>query len=61
MKKDLVPVTLVYPDREGETFGVKFNPTHRWKYERGMKLDEVVLIKWYAYDILVGDDALTLA
>jgi hypothetical protein len=46
VKKDLVPVTLVYPDREGETFGVKFNPAHRWKYERGMKLDEVVLIKW---------------
>ncbi|KAG1847341.1 hypothetical protein DFJ58DRAFT_717223 [Suillus subalutaceus] len=45
--KDLVPVTLVYPDREGETFGVKFNPTHRWKYERGMKPDEVVLIKCY--------------
>ncbi|KAG1728912.1 hypothetical protein EDB19DRAFT_1745201 [Suillus lakei] len=47
VKEDLVPVTLVYPDREGETFGVKFNPAHRWKYERGMKVDEVVLIKCY--------------
>lgn len=47
VKKDLVPVTLVYPDREGETFGVKFNPTHRWKYGKGMKPDEVVLIKCY--------------
>ncbi|KAG1727479.1 uncharacterized protein EDB91DRAFT_891872 [Suillus paluster] len=47
VKKDLVPVTLVYPDREGETFGVKFNPAHRWKYDKDMKQDEVVLIKCY--------------
>lgn len=48
VKADLHPVTLVYPDREGETFGVKFNPNHKWKYLRGMKPDELVLIKWYA-------------
>ena len=45
-KKDVVPVTLVYPDREGETLGVKFNPDHRWRYFRGMTPDELVLIKW---------------
>lgn len=45
-QKDLVPVRLIYPDREGETFGVKFSPEHRWKYMRGMNTDEVVLIKW---------------
>ena len=43
----MVPVTLVYPDREpGETLGVKFNPDHRWRYFRGMTPDELVLIKW---------------
>jgi hypothetical protein len=47
VNKDLVPVTLVYPDRKGETFGVKFNSTHGWKYEKGMKQDETVLIKCY--------------
>ena len=45
-EKDVVPVTLVYPDRDGETLGVKFNPNHRWKYFRGMTPDELVLIKW---------------
>ncbi|KAG2059523.1 hypothetical protein BDR06DRAFT_874318 [Suillus hirtellus] len=53
-KKDLVPIALIYPDREGETYGVKFNPTHRWKYQRGMKPDEVVLIK--CYDSAQGDN-----
>ncbi|OAX38477.1 hypothetical protein K503DRAFT_741154 [Rhizopogon vinicolor AM-OR11-026] len=47
VQKDLVPVTLVYPDHEGETYGVKFNPSHRWKYKKEMKQDEVVLIKCY--------------
>jgi len=45
-QRDLVPVKLIYPDREGEVFGVKFTPEHRWKYLRGMNTDEVVLIKW---------------
>ena len=48
-KEDLVPSTLKYPDRDGETYGVKYNPNHRWKYVRGMTPDEVVLIKWYVY------------
>ena len=41
-EKDVVPVTLVYLDREGETLGLNFNPDHRWRYVRGM----MVLIKW---------------
>ncbi|KAL5521673.1 hypothetical protein ACEPAF_2421 [Sanghuangporus sanghuang] len=46
-KEDLVPSTLKYPDREGETFGVKYNPNHKWKYLKGMTPDEVVLIKCF--------------
>ncbi|KAI0081280.1 hypothetical protein K474DRAFT_1688750 [Panus rudis PR-1116 ss-1] len=46
-KRDLVPLTLKYPDRDGETFGVKFNPSHRWKYVRGMTPEEFVLIKCF--------------
>lgn len=46
-KKDLIPSTLRYPNREGENFGVSFNENHRWKYLRGMTPDECVLIKWY--------------
>ncbi|EIW55666.1 uncharacterized protein TRAVEDRAFT_171478 [Trametes versicolor FP-101664 SS1] len=44
---DLVASTLRYPDRDGETFGVKFNPNHRWKYLRGMTSEEFVLIKCF--------------
>lgn len=45
-KGDLVPTTLKYPDRDGETFGVSFNENHKWKYLRGMTPDEFLLIKW---------------
>jgi hypothetical protein len=44
-EKDLVPVALIYPDREGETFGVKYNPNHQWKYLKGMTPEEYILIK----------------
>ncbi|KAF4566219.1 hypothetical protein EYR40_001972 [Pleurotus pulmonarius] len=46
-KADMVPTALVYPDREGETFGVKYNPSHQWKYVRDMAPDECVLIKCF--------------
>ncbi|KAI0055917.1 hypothetical protein BV25DRAFT_1981241 [Artomyces pyxidatus] len=46
-KRDLVPMTLRYPDRDGETFGVQFNDSHRWKYVRGLTPEEGVLIKCF--------------
>ncbi|KAF9262891.1 hypothetical protein L218DRAFT_928475 [Marasmius fiardii PR-910] len=45
--KDLVPVALLYPDREGQTFGVKFSENYRWKYAKGMTPEDMVLIKCY--------------
>jgi len=45
--RDLVPQTLKYPDRNGETYAVQWNEGHRWKHMRGMTPEEVVLIKWY--------------
>jgi len=47
VKRDLEPTTLKYPDRDGETFGVKYSPEHRWKYLRGMTPEEFVLIKCF--------------
>ena len=44
--KDLFTVKLIFPERVGETFGVNYNPDHKWKYLRGMTPDEIVLIKW---------------
>ncbi|KAJ6475728.1 hypothetical protein C8R47DRAFT_1187187 [Mycena vitilis] len=45
--KDVLPVTLVYPNREGETFGVKYNPNQKWTYFSGVAPEELVLIKCY--------------
>ncbi|KAH8983836.1 hypothetical protein EDB86DRAFT_3106205 [Lactarius hatsudake] len=45
--RDLVPHTLKYPDRDGETYGVQWNENHRWKYVRGLTPEEGVLIKCF--------------
>jgi len=42
---DLVPSDLVYPHRVGETYSVKYNPTHRWYYVPQMRTDEALLLK----------------
>ncbi|KIJ54029.1 hypothetical protein M422DRAFT_154008 [Sphaerobolus stellatus SS14] len=44
---DLVPTALRYPDRDGETFSVVYNPNHKWKYLRDMTTEEAVLIKCF--------------
>ncbi|KAH7923057.1 hypothetical protein BV22DRAFT_1016132 [Leucogyrophana mollusca] len=47
VEADLMPIALVYPDREGETYGVRYNPRHEWKYLRGMEPDEFILYKCF--------------
>ncbi|KAJ5925715.1 hypothetical protein N7454_008354 [Penicillium verhagenii] len=42
---DLVPVQLRYPDRTGETMGVKYNAGQKWHYWSGMTGDERLLLK----------------
>ncbi|KAF8064040.1 hypothetical protein FPV67DRAFT_1503302 [Lyophyllum atratum] len=44
---DTFPVALVYPDHEGETLGVKYNPNQKWKYFRGVTPEEAILIKCF--------------
>jgi hypothetical protein len=44
---DLIATDLLYPDRKGETYSVKFNPAHRWYYWSCMNPDEVLLLKCY--------------
>jgi hypothetical protein len=44
---DLVATDLVYPDRTGEIYYVRFNPSHRWFYASAMRQDEVMLIKCF--------------
>lgn len=51
-KRDAFPVALVYPDHEGETMAIRYNPKHEWKYVRGMTPDEIVLIKWFVHGVV---------
>jgi hypothetical protein len=44
---DLVATDLIYPDRIGEIYYVKFNPSHRWFYAPAMQRNEVMLIKCF--------------
>jgi hypothetical protein len=44
---DFVPSDLVYRDRTGEIYRVKYNPAHRWFYAPEMQPDEALLIKCY--------------
>ncbi|KII90556.1 hypothetical protein PLICRDRAFT_52285 [Plicaturopsis crispa FD-325 SS-3] len=44
---DLVPTRHIYPDREGATFSVKYNPHHLWYYLSDQTPDEVTLIKCF--------------
>ncbi len=44
---ELVASDLVYPDRVGETYSVKYNPDHRWFYVPRMTIDEILLLKCF--------------
>lgn len=44
---DLVATDLIYPDRKGEIYYVRFNAAHRWFYAPGMRTDEAMLIKCF--------------
>jgi len=46
-ESDLLVAKLIYPDREGETFTVKPNPSHRWYYKYAQRPDEPLFIKCY--------------
>ena len=45
--EDIVPMDLVYRDRQGEIFGFLYNPKHRWYYFPQMRRDEAILLKCY--------------
>ena len=45
--QDLVPVRLIYPQRKGSNFSVRYNPEHKWYYLSNQTPDEVILIKCY--------------
>jgi hypothetical protein len=44
---DFVASDLVYLDRTGETYAVRYNPQHRWYYVSAMSESEALLLKCY--------------
>lgn len=44
---DLVPIKLIYPDREGETYAVRPGSGHQWHYLFQQTPGEVLLIKCF--------------
>ncbi len=44
---DFVPSDLVYRDRTGEIYRVRYNAAHHWFYVPEMQVDEAILIKCY--------------
>jgi hypothetical protein len=44
---DLVASDLVYPDRVGEVYSVRYSPRHRWFYVPDMQPDEALLLKCF--------------
>lgn len=45
--EDLVPSSLVYRDKVGETYSFLYNPAHRWYYYPRLTPAEVLLLKIY--------------
>lgn len=45
--EDLVPLDLLYRDRTGEIFMVRYSSQHRWYYAPNMSSDEVLLLKTF--------------
>ena len=45
--RELVASDLIYPNRKGEIYTVKYNPAHRWYYVSRMTADEALLLKCY--------------
>ena len=46
-QNDLIPVEHRYPDRTGETAGVRHNDAQQWYYWSGMKENERVLLQCF--------------
>ncbi|KAI2782095.1 amino acid permease-domain-containing protein [Daldinia loculata] len=46
-EEELVPIPLIYPNRKGETFAVRYAEGHKWYYKYGLTPEEVLFIKCF--------------
>lgn len=44
---DLVPTSIKFYEREGEVYGIKYNPDHKWMYKSAMDPEDFVLLKCF--------------
>ena len=51
---DLLPSTLIFPHRHGETYALAHNPAQRWYYIPDLGVDETLLIKCWDTDEAVA-------
>ncbi|KAL3428172.1 7alpha-cephem-methoxylase p8 chain related protein [Phlyctema vagabunda] len=49
---DVVPIEHRYPDRTGETAGIRYNDGQKWHYLSGMKNNERLLLECFDSDAL---------
>eukprot|EP00877_Chromochloris_zofingiensis_P012565 jgi/Chrzof1/7562/Cz02g28150.t1 len=47
---DLEHMSLIYPNRKGDIYMVKYNPNHRWYYYAHMEADQAYVFKCYDSD-----------
>lgn len=45
--EDLIPVEHRYPDRTGETAGIRYNPGQKWHYLSGMRNNERLFLECF--------------
>ena len=45
--EDLIPIEHRYPDRTGETAGIRYNPSQKWHYLSGMKNNERLFLECF--------------
>jgi hypothetical protein len=48
---DLIASDLIYRDKVGETYALRYSPAHRWFYFPRLRRDEAVLIKCFDSDL----------
>jgi hypothetical protein len=46
-KDDLMPLSLHFPERVGQTYALKHNPNHRFYYAKGIAVDEAYVFVCY--------------
>jgi len=55
LDEDLIPVEHRYPDRTGETAGIRFNENQKWYYLSGMRNDERLFLECFDSESLKPD------